>query len=77
MIAPLLEAYAVDGAARLLGAHGAYAPLASVELEARRLEDEPAELRHPAHTSLETVDDVLVVHPQYFSGQNAVCPSVR
>src|SRR6516165_3076462 len=71
-ILPLLEAFAVDALADLLGARGAHAAAILVKCHALRLEPEPTEIQQPAHAPLEILHHVLVIHPQHAPGKDLV-----
>src|SRR5581483_214439 len=67
---PLLETLGVDGPPHLLGARRVHAAGGLVELQAARLEVEPAEIQYPPHLRLEVGDQLLVLHAQHLSRQN-------
>src|SRR5579859_4595630 len=70
--APLVEALLVYRLAHLLRARRSHASLRLIELEARRLELEAAELEDTAHVGIEIFDHILVIHAQDLPGQRLV-----
>src|SRR5260221_6556008 len=61
VVLPLIEPFPINRLAHLLRACRAYAALGLVELNARRLELQAAEVENPPHAAFEIIDHVLML----------------
>src|SRR4029077_19464709 len=72
IVAPLIQAFAEQGSAYLLGARGAHAAFGLMELDTGGLELQPAVIENASHVALEVIDEIFVLHAQHASGQDGI-----
>src|ERR1700730_3031322 len=72
IIAPLIQALAIDRLPHLLRTCSVDPAFRLVEIDARRFEIEIAEIQDAAHIRLEILDDVFVLYAQYLARKRLV-----
>ena len=71
-MSPLVDPFAIDRFAHLLGARGVDAPLRLVELDTRRLEVKTTEFEDATYVRIEIIDQVLVLDTQHLALRDLV-----
>src|SRR6266513_3023542 len=72
VVTPLVDSFAIDGLAHLLGTRAVHGALGLVELHATRFELELAEFEEALHVPFEIVHHVFVLDPQDPAGKHVI-----